>query len=183
MEGVIRTRVGYAGGEQPDPTYYDLGNYSETIQIDYDPIVISYEELLHVYWASHNATTRSFSTQYASKVFYHDEEQKRIAEQVQKRVEAEQGPILTQLVPYTTFYLAEDYHQKYRLSNDKELMAEFRAIYPDINDLINSTAAARVNGYLDGEGSLGELEAIIDQLGISAAAQERLLKIAARHSP
>ena len=180
MEGVIRTRVGYAGGEKPNPTYHDLGAHSETIQIDYDPTIVSYEKLLRVFWASHNATVQSFSSQYASKVFYHDEAQRQTIEQVLEQVKAERGPIFTEIVPFTFFALAEDYHQKYRLSNDKQLMAEFDAIYPDINDLVNSTAAARVNGYLDGEGSLESLQAIIDQLGISAEAQERLLKIAKR---
>ena len=180
MEGVIRTRVGYSGGNKSDPTYHNLGDHSEAIQIDYDPRVITYEELLQVFWASHNATVQSFSTQYASKVFYHDEDQKQVIQQVLERVKAERGPIFTEVVPYTGFTRAEDYHQKYRLSNDKRLMEEFRAIYPEINDFVDSTAAARVNGYLDGDGSLEALEAIIDQLGISVESQERLLRIAAR---
>ena len=79
MPGVIRTRVGYTGGTTVDPTYHDLGDHSETIQIDYDPTQVSYQALLDVFWNSHNPTTRSWSRQYASAVFYHSDEQKKLA--------------------------------------------------------------------------------------------------------
>lgn len=171
----MRTRVGYAGGSKEDPTYYSLGNHAETIQIDYDPARISYGELLDLFWASHSPTSRPFSTQYASIIFFHDEEQWRLAEESRAREMERRGRrIYTRIEPFDRFYLAEDYHQKYRLQGNRALMAEFEAIYPDIGDLIASTAAARVNGYLGGNGSLGQLEAEIDALGLSSEGQARL---------
>jgi peptide-methionine (S)-S-oxide reductase len=174
---VIRTRVGYAGGDKENPTYHSLGNHAETIQIDYDPARISYAELLDLFWASHSPTARPFSTQYASIIFYHDEEQKRLAEESLEREAARRGaPIYTVIRPLTQFYLAEDYHQKYRLRQDRVLLGEFQSIYPDPADLIASTASARVNGYLGGNGSLAQLQREIDDLGVSPAAIERLLE-------
>jgi methionine-S-sulfoxide reductase len=172
---VVRTRVGYAGGTQPNPTYYSLGDHSETIQIDYDPTQISYEELLEIFWQSHSPTVRPFAQQYATVVFYHNEEQKRLAMETRDREAITYGTeLFTEVLPFTRFYLAEDYHQKYRLQQVPELWAEFRTIYPDDGDLVNSTAAARVNGYVGGYGTRTELEAEIDELGLSLRAQEKL---------
>jgi len=158
-----------------------LGNHSETIQIDYDPERITYEELLDVFWKSHNPVSRSVSSQYGSIVFYHDDEQRRLAEKTKEREETERGRRLpTEVVPYTEFWRAEDYHQKYRLRGVRELMEEFAAIYPDSKDLVDSTAAARVNGYVGGHGTLEQLEAEIDRLGLSPEGRDRLEEVAQR---
>jgi peptide-methionine (S)-S-oxide reductase len=178
---VIRTRVGYTGGTTQDPTYRDLGDHSEAIQIDYDPTQITYQELLDVFWYSHNPTARAWSRQYASFIFYHSDEQKEIAIEAKERQAAKRGKeIVTEIVPASEFYLAEAYHQKYQLRRDGDLLAEFIAIYPDVADFVASTAAARVNGYLGGHGSLDALEDELGDLGLSPAASERLLKIARR---
>ena len=158
-----------------------MGNHSETIQIDYDPERITYEKLLDVFWKSHNPVSRSVSSQYGSIVFYHDDEQRRLAEKTKEREETERGRRLpTEVVPYTEFWRAEDYHQKYRLRGVRELMEEFAAIYPDSKDLVDSTAAARVNGYVGGHGTLEQLEAEIDRLGLSPEGRDRLEEIARR---
>jgi peptide-methionine (S)-S-oxide reductase len=174
----LRTRVGYAGGSTPNPTYYNLADHSETIQIDYDPTQISYEDLLDVFWSSHMPTSRPFSQQYASIIFYHNMEQKRLAEASRDREAARRGAsIYTEVVPFTEFYLAEAYHQKYRLQQAPDLLAEFRVIYPDDLDFVNSTAVARVNGYLGGYGTLEGLQAAIEDLDLSPAAEEELLDL------
>ena len=158
-----------------------MGNHSETIQIDYDPERITYEKLLDVFWKSHNPVSRSVSSQYGSIVFYHDDEQRRLAEKTKEREETERGRRLpTEVVPYTEFWRAEDYHQKYRLRGVRELMEEFAAIYPDSKDLVDSTAAARVNGYVGGHGTLEQLEAEIDRLGLSPEGRDRLEEVAQR---
>lgn len=178
---MLRTRVGYAGGSKPNPTYYNLGDHSETVQIDYDPAQISYQDLLDVFWSSHTPAARPFSQQYASIIFYHNMEQKRLAEASRDREAARRGvSIYTEIVPFTEFYLAEAYHQKYRLQQTPDLFAEFRAIYPDDLDFVNSTAVARVNGYLGGYGTLEGLQAELDDLGLSPAAEERLLELVSR---
>ncbi len=175
---MVRTRVGYAGGSKANPTYYDLGDHSETIQIDYDPTQISYQELLDVFWSSHSPTARPWSSQYASIIFYHNEEQRQLAEAGREREAANRGaPIFTEIIPFSKFYLAEGYHQKYRLQQVPDLLGEFRAIYPEDEDFVNSTAVARVNGYLGGNGTVTALQAEIDDLGLSAAAKDKLLDL------
>jgi len=177
---VVRTRVGYAGGSKPNPTYYNLGDHSETIQVDYDPTVISYVELLDVFWSHHSPTSPLCSRQYASFIFYHDEEQRQAALAAKLRREARIGRTLyTEVVPFAAFYLAEDYHQKYYLRGDSALLDEMRAIYPDDAALVGSTAAARLNGYLGGSGTKARLEAEIDLLGLSAAGRDALRRYVA----
>lgn len=94
-----------------------MGDHTETVQIDFDPETISYEELLEVFWASHRPTVPPASRQYASIIFTHGEEQRRLAEASKARLEAAVGRLYTDIVPLERFYLAEDYHQKYYLRN------------------------------------------------------------------
>jgi peptide-methionine (S)-S-oxide reductase len=86
------------------------------------------------------------------------------------------GPVYTEIVPASTFYAAEAYHQKYGLRSEKELMSEFSSFYPDDGQFAASTAAARINGYVSGEGTMKELEAEIASLGLSEAGRKRLRK-------
>jgi peptide-methionine (S)-S-oxide reductase len=178
---VIRTRVGYAGGSTNNPTYYNLGDHSETVQIDYDPTRISYEELLEVFWDSHNPTTQPWSRQYMSIIFYHNEDQRSVALASLQRKEASLGQdILTEAIPFSEFYLAEDYHQKYYLQQYPDLFSEYTAIYPEIGQLISSTAVARVNGYLGSFGKLESLENQVNSFGLSLTGKENLLQIGRR---
>jgi methionine-S-sulfoxide reductase len=173
---VVRTRAGYTGGTQENPTYYDLGDHTETVEIDFDPAQITYEELLDVFWQSHTPTAATFSRQYMSAIFYHGEEQKRLALQSRDRLAATlEQEITTEILAAGTFYLAEDYHQKYNLRRYEFFFLELAAIYPRTEDLIASTAAARLNGYLGGYGSRAQLEAELDSLGLSPQAGERLM--------
>jgi peptide-methionine (S)-S-oxide reductase len=175
---VVRTRVGYAGGTTKNPTYYNLGDHSETIQIDYDPTQISYEELLDVFWDSHNPTGRSWSRQYMSIVFYHNEEQKSLAMETRDREAAKaQSKIYTEIVPASEFYLAEAYHQKYQLQRVSELMQVFRAIYPHNDQFVDSTAAARINGYLGGYSTFEALQVELDKLSLPPEVSKNLLDI------
>jgi len=181
MDGVIRTRVGYAGGKKKDPTYRSIGDHSETIQIDYDPTRISYKKLLSVFWHSHNPTQRSWSQQYKSAIFYHIEKQRKLALETQAFEEQQRNQkIQTEIVPFTQFYLAEDYHQKYGLRGHSDLMGEFKTMYPGNLDFVNSTAAARVNGYISGHGTPEEIRATIENLGLSTAGPARLLATSSR---
>ena len=173
---MIRTRVGYAGGTKNNPTYHNLSDHTETLQIDYDPSKISYKQLLEVFWQSHRPEQKPWSQQYKAAVFYHDEEQKRLAVESRRLLEEEtKSRIHTEIIPYTAFYLAEDYHQKYRLRRDAELMGALMQFYPDSRDVVDSTAAARINGYLAGNGSLQQLEGELDLLGLSPEAGRKLL--------
>lgn len=179
MDGVIRTRVGYSGGTKTSPTYHNLGDHTEAIQIDYDPSKLTYQELLEVFWESHNPREAPWSRQYMKAIFYHNEEQKREAEESKARVAAKiSGQVSTQILPATEFYLAEDYHQKYALRRGSpDLAREYLAIYPRLEDFVNSTAVTRVNGYLGGYGKPAEFQAELDRLGLSPAGREKLVDL------
>jgi peptide-methionine (S)-S-oxide reductase len=173
--------VGYSGGTTEDPTYRNIGDHSETVRIEYAPTQISYQQLLDFFWDSHNPTYPSLSQQYASLVFYHNEEQQRLAQETRQREQTASGrEIFTEIVPASEFYLAEDYHQKYYLRQVPELITDMSAIYPETIDLVASTAAARINGYLGGHGTPEALQEQIDSFGLSPAGKEKLLEIASR---
>lgn len=144
--------------------------------MDYDPTRITYSELLDIFWRSHNPARRAWSRQYKTAVFYHDEEQKRLAMESRERIAARtDGKVHTEIIAYSEFYLAEPYHQKYRLQLNRDLMREFKAIYSANADFVNSTAAARINGYLSGHGTLSQLQGELGSLGLSPAGAEKLL--------
>lgn len=176
MDGLVRTRVGYAGGTTPDPTYRTIGDHTETIQVDFDAAGLTYDDLLAAFWASHRPTSPAFSRQYASIIFAHDDDQLAGAEEWKRAMEARIGRVYTDIVHFERFYVAEDYHQKYRLRNVARLYREFRSFYPEPAEFRESTAAARVNGYLDGWGTRDELEAEIASFGLSAEGQTLLRK-------
>jgi peptide-methionine (S)-S-oxide reductase len=179
--GVIRTRVGYAGGQQPDPTYYNLGDHIETVQIEFDPQVISYEKLLNIFWHCHNPHKPGWLRQYMSAIFYHDNSQEDLArETLEREFNQTNREIFTEIMPYTRFYMAEGYHQKYNLRQHRGLIKEYIKIYPDENDFIHSTSAARVNGYVAGYGNLRALDEEIGSLGLSNEGNELLSKIVLR---
>lgn len=179
VPGVVRTRVGYTGGQKENPTYHNLGDHTETVEIDYDPTQISYEELLDIFWQSHNPIMPSWKRQYMSAIFYHNDDQKRLAEKTRDREAEKKGEIHTEIAPLSPFYLAEDYHQKYNLRQQTNLMKEFESVYNNA-EFINSTVAARTNGYVAGYGNLSQLNREIDKFGLSEKATEKLRAIAAR---
>jgi len=161
--------VGYAGGTKRKPSYHDLGDHSEALQLDYDPAIITYSQLLDLFWGSHNPTERSWSRQYMAAVFFHDETQKkRIFETVEREAATLKRDIRTLVLAADTFSVAEDYHQKHALQRDYNLMTEFKQMYPDFQDIVNSTAAARVNGILGGYGRLSVHKHEIESYGLSA---------------
>lgn len=110
-------------------------------------------------------------------IFYHTEEQKELAIKSRER-EAERQKIIiyTDVLPASEFYLAEDYHQKYYLRRDRELLREFTAIYPVLKDFISSTAVARANGYAGGYGTLQNFQKEANSLGLSPTGIKRLLE-------
>jgi peptide-methionine (S)-S-oxide reductase len=116
-----------------------------------------------------------------SIVFYHNDEQKELAISSKEHEEARLGrSIVTEITSFSGFYLAEDYHQKYYLRQEPDLVKELSAIYPDISDFIDSTAVARLNGYVGGYGTLPTLEEELSSLGLSVLGRNKLLDIADR---
>lgn len=125
LKGVKSALPGYAGGTIENPTYEQVssGNtgHAEAIQIEFDPSQISYEKLLDIFWHTHNPTTlnrqgNDVGTQYRSVIFYHDDVQKKAAQQSKAELKASgefSDSIVTEIVPFTQFYVAEDYHHQY----------------------------------------------------------------------
>jgi len=129
LQGVLSVESGYSGGTVPNPSYRlvctGTTGHAEVVQITYDPSVVSYRELLQVFFTIHNPTTLNrqgadVGTQYRSAIFYHSPEQKEIAEEVIGEVNEQEiwpNPVVTEVVPFEKFYIAEDYHQEYFANN------------------------------------------------------------------
>ena len=167
--------MGYAGGRMVNPTYRQMGDHTETFQVDYDPTLISYGELLDLYWNSHNPFRQTMSRQYMNIIFTHNEEQEKLARESKALLEQKQnGEVATEIVSFSKFYPAEDYHQKYYLQGRSALMNEFKRFYPNFQDFIDSTAAARVNGYISGYGDTASLSLELEDLGLSPRGAEIL---------
>ncbi len=129
LRGVEKVEVGYAGGDVPNPSYEDVctdtTGHAEAVQVTFDPAVLSYEDLLRVFFTVHNPTTLNrqgadAGTQYRSAVFLHSPEQKAAVDRVLMELKTQgvwDDPIVTQITPFTDFYRAEEYHQDYYRKN------------------------------------------------------------------
>ena len=125
VKGVQRTTVGYTGGFAPDPNYFDVctgtTGHAEAVEVQFDPEQVSYEQLLDVFWNAHDPTNfnrqgPAVGSQYRSAIFFHSVEQEAVARASKKRLEQScrfTRPIVTEIVPATRFYRAEEYHQRY----------------------------------------------------------------------
>lgn len=153
LRGVVSVESGYAGGQAPNPTYEQVCSgrtgHAEVVQVTFDPREISYGDLLRIFFVIHDPTTLNrqgadVGTQYRSVILYHNDQQKRIADEVIKAIQ-EQGiwrdPIVTEVVPLDSFYQAEDYHQEYFANNPMQpycnvviapKVAKFRKQYSDM---------------------------------------------------
>lgn len=132
LQGVEKVESGYSGGTVPDPSYEQVctGNtgHAEVAQITFDPDVISFREILQVFFATHDPTTLNrqgadVGTQYRSVIFYHDEDQKKIAQEMIEELNSANiwpNPIVTEVEPLENYYMAEDYHQDYYKYNSQQ---------------------------------------------------------------
>ncbi len=153
LKGVEQVVSGYSGGTVPDPSYEDVctgrTGHAEAVRVTFDPTMISYRQLLQVFFTVHDPTTLNrqgsdVGTQYRSVIFYHNDEQKRVAEEVigeMNKLKMWGRPVVTQVVPFKTFYRAEDYHQQYFRNNPYQSycqvviapkVAKFRKYYFDM---------------------------------------------------
>ena len=176
--GVIRTTVGFTGGTKVDPSYHSLGNHTETVSIDYDPQSTSYEDLLSLFWNNHDPSPRNGvcpnvpgndpTRQYMSVIFYHNEDQKLLANQSLKMAtKGGMQKIATVIVPAQKFYNAENYHQKYVLRQHPKLISIL-----ELDDMTSGHVSTRLNGYLSGYGKAEHFELEWKDLGLSTDAAE-----------
>ncbi|XP_063707969.1 peptide methionine sulfoxide reductase isoform X2 [Culicoides brevitarsis] len=167
QKGVLRTRVGYSGGKSKNPSYRNIADHTEVIEIDFDPEKISYNQLLTLFWNNHEyGLTTRIKTQYQSLILYHNDKQKEIAEASKEKEQQKRAPeqIITRIEKAGTFYPAEDYHQKYRLQHHKELASQLK-LNPQL--LQSSHVAARLNGYLVGVGGVKQFDEEAESLGLT----------------
>ncbi|MFC7020294.1 MULTISPECIES: peptide-methionine (S)-S-oxide reductase MsrA [Haloarcula] len=165
MPGVVRTRVGYAGGTDPDPTYDALGDHTEVVQVEYDPDELTYEALLSVVWANHDPFSSAHKRQYRGVVLVHDAAQRAAAERTRDDLAARTGKsVATAVETLSRFTLAEDYHQKYELRSTPVVSDELEALLGD--GFVDSTVAARLNGFVAGHGDTDQREALLAALDL-----------------
>jgi peptide-methionine (S)-S-oxide reductase len=139
--------------------------------------VVSYEQLLSAFWNGHDAAYMPYSIQYRSAIFYTGDQQKELAKEGAQVEQNRLGKeIYTAVESFTGFYVAEDYHQKYYLRQIPEVVKDLYAIYPDPADFRDSTAAARLNGYLGGYGNLDTLKKNLTSFGLSNSGQKALIQ-------
>ena len=169
---MVRTRVGYAGGRKPRPSYYAMGDHTECLEIDYDSKVVGLEELLQVYLRLPHVHSRTHSRQYRNVIFYRHQDEKDLARALMAREQAK----YVDLEPFHNFTAAEDYHQKYYLQ-DCEVMEDYASWFPDFNDFNDSTAVARANAYVAGYGKASQVREDLPKLGLTAKGQQRLVRL------
>jgi hypothetical protein len=155
-----------------------LGDHSETVEIDYDPRVLSYADLLDVFFASHSPSYPAMSPQYRSAIFFRTEEERAAAEAAVARARSARGNVYTAVEPFRVFHLAEDYHQKHALRGHAGLMREFSHMFRGERGFVDSTAAARVNGWLSGCATADQLERELGLTGLGSSAQETVRAVA-----
>jgi len=159
VKGIKSVNAGYSGGKTSNPSYEQvctgITGHAETIQIEYDPKVISFEKILDIFWHTHDPTTlnrqgNDVGTQYRSAIFYHDENQKNIAEKSKEELEKEavfKNPIVTEIIPFSNFYPAEDYHKEYYENNRNAPYCSF-VIDPKIQKLLQKYSDKIKQEYL-----------------------------------
>lgn len=152
LNGVVSVESGYSGGRVDNPSYKDVCNgttgHAEAVQVTFDPSVISFRDLLRIFFTVHDPTTLNrqgadTGTQYRSAIFYHDDEQKGVAEEVIREIAAENlwgNPIVTEVAKFDKFFMAENYHQEYFANNPYQpycmavvapKVLKFRKMYAD----------------------------------------------------
>lgn len=154
-----------------------MGDHTETVQVDFDPKIITYRQLLDIFWDSHTYTRQTGSTQYKNAVFYHNDEQRQQALESRDALEQSTGEkVRSDIVPVNSFTLAENYHQKYLLkgSRMKHLLDKY---YSSHEDLVNSTAAARLNGYAGRKGTREQLLDELPSLGVGERGKALLMEL------
>ncbi|WP_435168330.1 peptide-methionine (S)-S-oxide reductase MsrA [Paenibacillus glycanilyticus] len=160
VPGVIRTRVGFAGGTTAEPSYRSMGDHTETVELQFDAALVSYDELLELFWNNHNPYNINGykDRQYQSLLLYRDDEQAEAFRRIKSRMEETKGILDTELSPFNAFYPAESRHQKYYLKRFPDAVEKLMSLYLSEEELERSTLAARLNGVAKGFLNLERLQ-------------------------
>jgi peptide-methionine (S)-S-oxide reductase len=180
--GVIFTRVGFAGGTLPNPSYSAIGDHVETVEVLFDPDQVTYARLLDHFWSHHNGHAKPIFRQYASAIFTTDESQAKAAKEVREtRQGASPGaPLLTAIIPLPRFFPADTGHQKYYLSQDPALLAKLPR---HGGQKLETRLATKMNALVGRAGDRAELMAQLKHLGLASEVAEALLARASWPAP
>lgn len=178
LPGVLRTRVGYAGGTILNPVYRQMGDHTETVQIDFDPAVLPYEEVLRHFWENHYPNRDGYKgRQYISLLRFHSSQQQEAIARIKEEMERRLGEdIETEIAPYRNFTLAEERHQKYYLKRYPRILEQLAPNYTGAQGLQNSIFAARLNGFAKGFGNREKLKEEIMDWNISEESRHALVE-------
>jgi peptide-methionine (S)-S-oxide reductase len=195
LPGVLRTRVGYTGGKKSrvcthsqklrifismrfchislmvffadalvflKPTYHDLGDHTESVQVDFDPSVVSYEQLLKVFWTTHSPR-QAMPRQYMSAIWTQSDDQQKTA--LDSKEQQNDARIVTVIRKCTEWTNAEDYHQKFHLQQHKDICKALKL--KTVEELTSSWCGAKLNGYVNGDGTAEQLELDLAKMPLS----------------
>ncbi len=166
--------MGYCGGSTSAPSYRDIGDHAEAVQLHFDPAKISYEDLLALFWDGHDPTFGKGS-QYRAGLYCDDENQLAAGRRTAGALQRELGEsVVTEIVLGKPFYSAEDYHQKWRLRRTPAVFEALAGQYPDEETFLASTAAAKANAYVSGHGSPAQLQRDLPLLQLQGRARAEL---------
>ncbi|WP_052737926.1 peptide-methionine (S)-S-oxide reductase [Bacillus sp. SA1-12] len=158
LPGVVKTRVGYAGGKEGQPSSKNTLDFTEVLQIQYDSELLSLDQILTQFFAQHNTARAPRSTKYRSVLFYQNEEQKDKMMQKVEEKKRNNGVIYTAVEPLKQFFEAETRHQKYYLQRWKPVYQKWCKLHSEEDSLVESTLTARLNGLSKGCGKLEEIQ-------------------------
>ncbi|KJH52052.1 putative peptide-methionine (S)-S-oxide reductase [Dictyocaulus viviparus] len=168
LKGVKKTRVGYAGGTTVNPSYVNIGDHTEVIEVQFDSSVVSYEDILEFFWSHHNPAQQR-KKQYQSAILYETDEEKEIAEKSYKRAKF----CLFEIDSLIDFQ--KNYHQKYWLRNETDIFNELKL---SDSEVASSVLAAKMNAYCAGYNDFSELEELKKEYGLSNSLVNRVKKFA-----
>ncbi|CAO4364913.1 unnamed protein product [Caenorhabditis nigoni] len=174
LKGVVVTRVGYAGGKQPNPTYKNIKDHTEITEITYDPKVIDYSKLLAFFWKHHNPAERR-KKQYQSAILYVNDQQKKFATETLQQNKEAHGDIETYVEPLDKFYQAEDYHQKYWFRQKKTLFDELGLLDTQVAE---GELATKLNAYCAGFLKFEDLDRLQKEYGLSQSFVDKVKEYA-----
>lgn len=175
---MLATRTGYAGGSVPEPRYHLPGDHLEAVELVFDPALVSYDDLLAVFWASHPAAGAPGPSRTREAVLWLDDEQRRAALASRRAVARRAGePIGSAVLPAGRFWPAERMHQKFHLQRlAPGLVAELAPRFGGLDALLASTAAARLNAHLGGFPAPGAIDDAAAELGLAPEELRRRLR-------
>ncbi len=172
----MQTRVGYAGGTTNNPTYRQMGDHSECVEIVFDPKIISLEKIVHHFWTIHKPNRSNYKgRQYLSIILCEDSSQLQLVKKIKNELEVKLGePIQTEIASLNKFSLAEEKHQKYYLKRYSKALESLLDYYSSHDSFMNSTLVARLNGFVKGYCSLSDIK---NEITSSTMAEEKKAKL------